>query len=92
MATLQVRDIDDRLYAFLKTSAKIQNRSLSQEVITIIQNHLNSVQQSGSNATLEFLSLESTWKDDRNAEDIIAEIKTARETSNRFGAESGIFD
>ena len=37
MATLQVRDIDDRLYKYLKTSAKLKNRSISQEVITIIK-------------------------------------------------------
>lgn len=36
MAILQVRDIDDRLYDFLKRSAKLRNRSISQEVITIM--------------------------------------------------------
>jgi len=92
MATLQVRDIDDRLYDFLKVSAKMQNRSISQEVITIIQDHLNSSQNNRPNATLEFLSLENAWKDDRNAEDIITEIKSGRNNSNRFEIQNGLFD
>ena len=50
MATLQVRDIDDRLYDFIKTSAKMQNRSISQEVITIIQSYLNSNQKNTKNS------------------------------------------
>lgn len=87
MATLQVRDIDDRLYDFLKFSAKMQNRSISQEVITIIENHLNSSQKNHPNATLEFLSLGNAWKDDRNAEDIITEIKAGRNnSSNRMAS------
>ena len=92
MATLQVRDIDDRLYDFLKASAKMQNRSVSQEVITIIQNHLNSSQRPQNNATLEFLALEGAWTDNRKVEDIIKEIKKGRCKSNRFGAKNGVFD
>lgn len=92
MATLQVRDIDDRLYSFLKVSAKMQNRSISQEVITIIQDHLNSSQKPHNNATLEFLSLKGAWKDDRKADEIIKEIKKSRTKTNRFGSKNGLFD
>ena len=92
MATLQVRDIDDRLYDFIKTSAKMQNRSISQEVITIIQSYLNSNQKNTKNSTLEFLSLEGAWIDEKNADEIVKEIKTGRNQSNRFGVNNGIFD
>ncbi len=92
MATLQVRDIDDRLYDFLKVSAKMQNRSISQEVITIIQTYLNSDQKQNKNATLEFLSLEGAWIDERNAEEIAKDIKQNRNQSSRFEAKNGIFD
>jgi hypothetical protein len=92
MATLQVRDIDDRLYNFLKTSAKLQNRSISQEVITIIQSHLNSGKPSMANATLEFLALSDAWKDEKKAEEIISEIRKNRSQSKRFGTNNGIFD
>ncbi len=92
MATLQVRDIDDRLYDFLKVSAKMQNRSISQEVITIIQTYLNSDQKQNKNSTIEFLSLEGAWVDDRSAEEIVKDIKQNRNQSSRFEANNGIFD
>ncbi|HBD93766.1 MAG: antitoxin [Spirochaetes bacterium GWF1_31_7] len=92
MATLQVRDIDDRLYSFLKTSAKMQNRSISQEVITILENYLNSNQKQLKNTTLEFLALTGAWIDDNDAEVIIKDIRQGRNQSTRFGANNGIFD
>ncbi len=91
MATLQVRDIDDRLYNFLKSSAKRQNRSISQEVVTIIENHLNSSVNT-KNATLEFLSLTGAWKDEKSAEEIVKDIRNSRNQSSRFGVNNGIFD
>ena len=41
MAILQVRDMDDRLYDRLKFAAKRDNRSISQQVITILQDYFN---------------------------------------------------
>lgn len=92
MATLQVRDIDDRLYSYLKTSARIQNRSISQEVVSIIENYLNSPRQTNINATLEFLSLSGAWKDERSAEEIVRDLRSDRNQSSRFGVDHGIFD
>lgn len=92
MATLQVRDIDERLYKTLKNAAKRQNRSISQEVVTMLQTHLNSVQKPIANATLEFLTLSGAWKDDRTAEEIITDIRSSRVQSNRFGDKDGLFD
>jgi plasmid stability protein len=92
MAILQVRDIDNNLYNSLKISAKMQNRSVSQEVITIIETYLNSSQKNNKNATLEFLSLEGVWEDRRSADDIIKDIRKNRQQLNRFGKNNGIFD
>jgi len=92
MATLQVRDIDDRLYDFLKTSAKLQNRSISQEVVTIIENYLNSSKNTSTNATLEFLSLTGAWKEEKTAEEIVKNIRKGRKRSKRFGEKNGLFD
>jgi len=92
MATLQVRDMDDRLYDFLKTSAKMKNRSISQEVVTIIQKYLNSNQEKTENATLEFLSLTGSWIDDRKAEDIASDIRNSRTQTSRFGVSDVLFD
>lgn len=92
MATLQVRDIDDRLYKTLKNAAKRQNRSISQEVVTMLEAHLNSEQKPTINATVEFLKLSGVWKDDRTAEEIIADIAGGRVQSHRFGDNDGVFD
>jgi plasmid stability protein len=92
MATLQVRDIDDRLYKTLRNAAKRKNRSISQEVVTMLETHLNSDQKPVVNATLEFLKLSGAWKDDRTAEEITADIASGRVQSYRFGDSDGIFD
>ena len=40
MATLQVKGLDDSLYLALGARASIDNRSVSQEVVTMIQEFL----------------------------------------------------
>ena len=91
MATLQVRDIDDRLYSFLKASARLQNRSISQEVITMIEKYLNSPGNAVANSTLDFVAMSGAWKDDRSADAIISEIRAHRSQTRRFGADDGLF-
>ncbi len=91
MATLQVRDLDDRLYNFLKTSARLENRSISQEVITMLEQYLNSPGNAVANTTLDFLALSGSWKDDRSADAIVGETRAHRSSSRRFGADDGLF-
>lgn len=57
MAMLQVRDIDDSLYDRLKFAAKCDNRSISQQVVTILQYYFTSIPVKTKNATEEFLKL-----------------------------------
>ena len=92
MAVLQVRDIDDRLYDRLKFAAKIDNRSISQPVITILQNYFTSVHVKTKNATEEFLKLAGSWEDSRTTDEIIDDIYGSRVNSTRFEALDGIFD
>lgn len=92
MATLQVRDIDDRLYASLKAVAKSENRSISQEVISILEKFLSNPAVYKDNPTKEFIALSGAWTDDRNANEIIASIKNSRQNSKRLKKENGIFD
>jgi plasmid stability protein len=92
MAILQVRDIDDRLYASLKELAQSENRSLSQEVISILEKYLLNPALFKNNPTREFLSLSDSWDDDRTADEIIHDIKKKRRNSKRFGVEHVIFD
>jgi plasmid stability protein len=92
MAILQVRDIDDRLYAFLKKLAQSENRSLSQEVISILEKYLSNPALFKNNPTREFLSLSGSWADDQTAEEIIDDIKKNRKKSKRFGVKHAVFD
>lgn len=91
MAMLQVRDMDDRLYDRLKFVAKADNRSISQQVITILQNYFTSTPVKTKNATEEFLKLAGTWEDSRSTEEIIDDIYNSRVTSTRFEVLDGIF-
>ena len=85
MANLQVRAIDDKLYKNLGKRAKMDNRSISQEIIAILKEHLSETRRcDASISTDKFLNLCGTWKDDRSADEIITEIKTNRQSSERF--------
>ena len=67
MANLQVKGMDDGLYAALAARAAADNRSISQEVVTILKDFLTRPGSSAREATEEFLSLCGTWTDDRSA-------------------------
>jgi hypothetical protein len=92
MAILQVRDLDDRLYSSLKNIAKHENRSISQEVISIIEKYLSNPMVYKNNQTKEFIALSGAWDDKRNANEIIDSIHKSRKNSNRFKKENVIFD
>ena len=92
MANLQVRDIDDKLYSSLRELATNEKRSISQEVIYIIQKYLSTPKSFDLNTTDEFLQLAGSWDDDRNSDEIIAEIKNNRKNSTRFGSKNELFD
>ena len=91
MAILQVRDIDDKLYKTLKFIAKQKHRSVSQEVTRIIESYLaNPRLQTPAIQTKAFLDLAGAWQDDTSADDIIANIRSHRKSSQRF-EETGLW-
>lgn len=92
MAILQVRDIDDRVYENLKQLAQKEKRSLSQEVIFIIESFLSNPQNKTKNSTEEFLSLSGSWDDERSANEIVKDIRINRRSTTRFGRNNVIFD
>ncbi len=93
MAILQVRDLDDNLYNSLKSLAKRKKRSVSQEVIKIIENYLSQPNELKADATEIFLNLEWTGNPDENAESIIKSIRKNRtEGSDRFTGIKNVFD
>jgi plasmid stability protein len=84
MATLQVKGLDDNLYSALRSRAKRDNRSISQEVATIIEDFLAHPAKSSRDTTHAFLELAGSWEDDRPAQEIACEIRKNRRTGRRF--------
>ena len=92
MAILQVRDLDDRLYHELKRTAREHKRSVSQEVIHMIEQYLSDPRREGPNPVDSFLQLAGSWEDPRAASEIVRDIRGDRTTNRRFSDEDGLFD
>jgi len=92
MATLQVRDIDDRVYNALKQRAKSKHRSLSQEVVSIIEDYLSRPLMDSRKQTEMLLDIAGAWQGTESAEAIIGSIRKSRIESNRFRKHHGVFD
>jgi len=92
MATLQVRDIDNKLYEMLKRHAQQEHRSLSQQVVRILEHNLPDARHSAIDATEEFIRLSGSWQDKRTANRIIRDIRAHRKSSPRFRADHVLFD
>ena len=92
MANLQVRDIDDRLYSALKNRAKARHRSLSQEVVHIIEEYLSRPAMDPKRQSELFLELSNAWTGPETAEEIIGMIRKSRRESTRFRKDHELFD
>ena len=92
MANLQVKDIDNQLYESLRTLAKQERRSISQEVVYILEKYLSAPKSFEQNSSDELLKLTSPWDEDKSSEEIIAAIRQSRINSNRFGNMNELFD
>jgi plasmid stability protein len=83
MATLQVKNMDDELYKVLGRRAKLDNRSISQEVVLMIENYLAQSFNISEKMSDEVLKLAGSWSDSRSEKEISESIRTAR-NSIRF--------
>jgi hypothetical protein len=86
MANLQIKGIDDGLYAQIKLLAASENRSVSQQVLFLIKEHLSKKKHLGGMKTAAgiLLELSGSWEDERKPEDIVNEIKQARKNSKKL--------
>ena len=91
MATLQVKGIDDELYRALGVRAKRNNRSISQQVVRLIQDSLARPGDSAEEATRGFLALCGSWEDSRTARTIAATIRKSRRSGRRFQGGRDVF-
>lgn len=81
MATLQVRNLDDKVYRKLKAKAAAEHRSLTQHVMAVLEEHVNKPEPRANQARLADLA--GAWKDDRSAEEIIRNIRASRRSGHR---------
>ena len=86
MANLQIKGIDDDLYAQLKALAASENRSISQQVVFLVKSYLSKKPQLHKVKTPAevLLELSGSWEDGRSAEKIIGDLKRARKNSHKF--------
>jgi plasmid stability protein len=91
MATLQVKGMDDGLYRALGARAALDNRSISQEVVSIIREFLSRPGRDPREATRALLELSGSWQDERSAQQIAADLRKSRRTGRRFGKGRDVF-
>jgi len=83
MANLQIKGIEDDLYAQLGKVAAAENRSISQQVLFLIKGDLarrKSIQCIPTPAET-LLELSGSWKGEESASEMISGIRTARKNS-----------
>ncbi len=86
MANLQIKGMDDDLYAQLKLLAASENRSISQQVLFLLKIYLakkHQLQEAKTPAQV-LLELSGSWEDDRTAEEIVKELKAERKSSKKL--------
>jgi hypothetical protein len=86
MANLQIKGIQDELYAEIKKLAAAENRSVSQQVLFLLKEHLARKRylHAGKTAAQVLLDLSGSWEDNRGAQQIIDEIRQARKDSKKL--------
>lgn len=86
MSNLQIKGIDERLYQQLKQLAADENRSVSQQVLFLIRNHLARKRRphESETAAQTLIALAGSWEDSRTDEQIIREIKRAHRSSRKL--------
>ena len=91
MATLQVKGFNEDLYKALGVRAKRDNRSISQEVVKLIQDFLTRPSGSAEEATRAFLALSGAWEDKRSPRQIAQNIRKSRRAGKRFRRGGNVF-
>jgi hypothetical protein len=86
MANLQIKGVDDELYAQIKALAASENRSVSQQVLFLLKSYLAKKPQWQKTKTpgQMLLELNGSWEDTKSATRIVKEIKSARKSSRKL--------
>ena len=86
MANLQIKNIQDELYEEIKKLASAENRSVSQQVLFLVKEYLAKRKHltAARSPAQVLLELSGSWEDNKNAEQIVKEIKSARKSSRKL--------
>ncbi|MEE9120246.1 MAG: hypothetical protein V3U56_03020 [Syntrophobacteria bacterium] len=86
MANLQIKNIQDELYEEIKKLALAENRSVSQQVLFLVKEYLAKRKHltAAKSPAQVLLELSGSWEDDRDAKQIIKQIKGARKSSRKL--------
>jgi predicted CopG family antitoxin len=86
MANLQIKGIDEEIYAELKKLAAAENRSVSQQTLFLIKDYLAKKQPLRTLKTpvQTLLEMAGSWEGEESAKEIIAKIKKARKSSTKL--------
>jgi hypothetical protein len=86
MSNLQIKGIDEDLYAQIKEMANEENRSLSQQILYLAKEYLAKRKKirTAKPPAQVLLELSGSWADDRKAEEIIKELRKSRRNSQKL--------
>lgn len=88
MANLQIKNIDEELYARIRKLAEREHRSISQEILYLVKERLASTGVPDRETAAErLLCLAGSWEDDRSAEEIVESLRLARNRTRRISLE-----
>jgi len=88
MANLQIKGIQNEFYEQLKALAEAESRSVSQQVLYLIKEHMakgRAVKTIKTPAQV-LLELAGSWSDAKDAEEIMMELKKGRSNSKKLSA------
>lgn len=83
MANLQIKGIEDDLYNEIKKMAAADNRSVSQQILFLVKSYMSKKPRwnAAKSAAEVLIDLHGSWQDERDADQIIGQVKQARKNS-----------
>jgi hypothetical protein len=83
VATVELTNLDEQMYAALLARAAQENRSVGQEAEILLRESLSRPSQTPRKATEAVLEIAGSWQDSRTTEEIIADIRGSRCSGGR---------
>ena len=86
MSNLQIKGIEETLYAQIKKLAVTEHRSMSQQVLFVIKDYMarGKALHTTKTPAQVLLQLSGSWEDERTPEDIVADMRRARKNSRKL--------